>query len=56
MSKFRSILGNGSLSLNDASRSDEGVYQCAVHITDDDGSTWTFLSNKAVMRVKNTLR
>ncbi|GMT00747.1 hypothetical protein PENTCL1PPCAC_22921 [Pristionchus entomophagus] len=51
-----SILSNGSLSLSDASRSDEGVYQCAVHITDHQGSQWTFLSNKALMRVRSTLR
>ncbi|GMR53800.1 hypothetical protein PMAYCL1PPCAC_23995 [Pristionchus mayeri] len=51
-----SILSNGSLSMTDASPSDEGIYQCAVHVTDHEGSTWTFLSNKALMRVTSPLR
>ncbi|GMT28712.1 hypothetical protein PFISCL1PPCAC_20009, partial [Pristionchus fissidentatus] len=51
-----SVLSNGSLIIMDASRSDEGLYQCVVHVNDDTGSTWTFLSSKAFARLRSKLR
>jgi hypothetical protein len=44
------FLSNNSLSIEDAVRSDEGVYQCAVHFTSNENQfTWTFLSRRAIL-------
>lgn len=51
-SVFRLLLTNGSLSIEDAVPSDEGVYQCAVHVTQSaTGQSWTFVSRRAVFKL-----
>ncbi|CAI5437509.1 unnamed protein product [Caenorhabditis angaria] len=45
---------NGSLWIENMSNSEEGTYQCAVHVTttrEGQTETWTFLSRKALLKM-----
>ncbi|KAK6730933.1 hypothetical protein RB195_007418 [Necator americanus] len=43
------LFSNGSLSIHDVTISDTGSYRCVVHVTSNDGFTWTYMSRKAVI-------
>ncbi|CAI2320263.1 unnamed protein product [Caenorhabditis sp. 36 PRJEB53466] len=49
------VMSNGSLWIESASGAEEGVYQCAVHVSTKNEpattDTWTFMSRKATLRL-----
>ncbi|CAB3408979.1 unnamed protein product [Caenorhabditis bovis] len=47
-------ISNGSLLIEELSTSEEGVYQCAVHVStvrDGENDLWTFVSRKAAVKL-----
>ncbi|VDO63964.1 unnamed protein product [Heligmosomoides polygyrus] len=46
---FRQLFSNGSLSIHDVVQSDTGSYRCVVHVTSNDGFTWTYMSRRSVI-------
>ncbi|RCN32607.1 fibronectin type III domain protein [Ancylostoma caninum] len=45
------LFSNGSLSIHDVTTGDAGSYRCIVHVTSNDGFTWTYMSRKATIRL-----
>ncbi|WKX89970.1 hypothetical protein Q1695_009091 [Nippostrongylus brasiliensis] len=43
------LFSNGTLSIHDVVVADTGSYRCLVHVTSNDGYTWTYMSRKATL-------
>uniref|UniRef100_A0A158Q735 Neogenin-like n=1 Tax=Elaeophora elaphi TaxID=1147741 RepID=A0A158Q735_9BILA len=50
------VASSGSLIIENVGSSDEGLYQCAVHLTDKNGFVWTYLSRRATVRLPSLSR
>lgn len=48
---LRFVTSSGSLIIENVGSSDEGSYQCAVHVTDEKNFVWTYLSRRAAIRL-----
>ncbi|CAG9536052.1 unnamed protein product [Cercopithifilaria johnstoni] len=51
-----SVASSGLLIIENVGPSDEGLYQCAVHITDENSFVWTYLSRRATVRLPSLSR
>ncbi|EJD75220.1 immunoglobulin I-set domain-containing protein [Loa loa] len=45
------VASSGSLIIENVGSTDEGLYQCAVHVTDKKSFVWTYLSRRATVRL-----
>ncbi|VDK77158.1 unnamed protein product [Litomosoides sigmodontis] len=50
------VASSGSLIVENIGSSDEGVYQCAVHVTDNKSFVWTYLSRRATVQLPSLSR
>uniref|UniRef100_A0A158PQE6 Neogenin-like protein n=1 Tax=Brugia pahangi TaxID=6280 RepID=A0A158PQE6_BRUPA len=53
---LRFVTSSGSLIIENVGSSDEGLYQCAVHVTDKKSFVWTYLSRRAAVRLPSLSR
>ncbi|KAM3720689.1 Netrin receptor [Dirofilaria immitis] len=50
------VTSSGSLIIENVGTSDEGLYQCAVHVTDKNSFIWTYLSRRANVKLPSLSR